>query len=61
MLRLGKWDGKIYTEEEVDTMNQCGVCITEEQSQDEDFIKNKHVNDLLECCQCFGCPKSQSK
>lgn len=30
MARLGKFSGKIYKEDEVHTMEECGVCITDE-------------------------------
>lgn len=33
MKRLGKYSGRIYEENEVHTMKECGVCITDERSK----------------------------
>ena len=58
MKRLGKFSGQIYEESEVKDMTECGVCITDEQSNDEEFIQKHHLKDLLDCVTCFGCPKA---
>ena len=34
MKRLGKYSGRIYEENEVHTMKECGVCITDEEAKD---------------------------
>lgn len=59
MKRLGKYSGQIYEEKEVSTMEECGVCITDEQANDEEWIKVHHVGDLVDCLGCGGCPMSQ--
>ena len=55
-MRLGKYSGRIYKENEVKTMQECGICITEDQSKDEEYILKHHVNDLMDCIICCGCP-----
>ena len=58
MKRLGKFSGQIYEENEIKDMPECGVVITDEQANDEEFISKHHVKDLLDCVKCFGCPKA---
>lgn len=58
MKRLGKFSGKIYEKSEVKDMLECGTVISDEQANDEEFIKKHHVKDLLDCAKCFGCPKA---
>lgn len=57
MKRLGKFTGKVY-DENYDFSNcpECCVCISEEQFQDEKYIADHHVKDLLDCLKCMGCP-----
>ena len=59
MKRLGKYSGKIYKDDEIKTMEECGICITDEQAADQEFISTHHLRDLLECAGCIGCPLSQ--
>lgn len=59
MKRLGKFSGKVYEESEVASMTECGVCITDEQANDEEFINKHHLQDLMDCVRCFGCPTAQ--
>ena len=33
-MRLGKYSGKLYAEDEVKNMQECGVCISNEQASD---------------------------
>lgn len=40
-------------------MEECGVCITDKQAKDEDWISKHHMNDLMECITCCGCPLSK--
>lgn len=56
MKRLGKFSGKIYNESETKDMRECGVMISDEQAQDEEFIRIHRIEDLLDCLKCFGCP-----
>ena len=58
-VRLGKYSGRIYEENEVHAMEECGDCITDEQSKDENWTSKHHVSDLMECVKCCGCPLSQ--
>ena len=34
MKRLGKFTGKIYEENEVKNIGECGICITDEQAEE---------------------------
>lgn len=56
MKRLGKFTGKIYDESEIPKMEECGVCISDDQARDEKWVKKHHVYDLAECIRCYGCP-----
>lgn len=58
MKRLGRYSGKIYSEEEVAKMQECGLIITDEQSEDEKYILEKREENLKDCRGCFGCPIS---
>jgi hypothetical protein len=56
MKRLGLFSGKIYEEDEVKGMNECGLCITDEQEHNTEFIEKTKVENLVKCGGCFGCP-----
>ena len=58
MKRLGRYSGKIYSEEEVAKMQECGLIITDEQSEDEKYILEKREENLKDCIGWFGCPIS---
>lgn len=56
MKRLGKLTGRIYEENEIHDMEECGICITDEQANNEKWIKQHHAKDLADCANCRGCP-----
>lgn len=58
-MRLGKYSGKLYTEDEVKNMQECGVCISDEQANNEEWINERHLQDLKDCVICCGCPMAQ--
>ena len=58
MKRLGRYSGEIYSEEEVAKMQECGLIITDEQSEDEKYLSEKRKENLEHCKICFGCPMS---
>ena len=58
-IRLGKFTGNIYKNDEIKSMEECGVVISEEQASSEEWIKKHHARDLVDCCECFGCPASK--
>ena len=60
MKRLGKYSGKVYEENEIQNMDECGTVITDEQAADKDFIKAHHMCDLTQCMLCLGFPTSKS-
>ena len=52
---LGKLTGHIYEKNEIYSMEECGIHITDEQANDEKFVKEHHAKDLAECVNCRGC------
>lgn len=60
MRRLGKFTGKVY-DENYDFSNcpECCVLITEAQANDEQFVSEHHLTDLMDCISCRGCPAAQ--
>lgn len=54
MKRLGKWTGRIYTEEDPHSSKECCTCITDEQAKDEAFISAQRTQDLIDCIDCSG-------
>lgn len=60
MKRLGKFTKKIYDEHyDFSRCPECCTQITEEQAQDEAFIEEHHLKDLMDCVRCFGCPAAE--
>lgn len=60
-MRLGKYkySGKLYTKDEVKNMQKCRLCISDEQANNEEWINERHLQDLKECLTCCGCPMAQ--
>lgn len=56
MKRLGKFSGKIYSEEEIKTMQECGYAISDEQANDPEYIKELYSIVSSDCATCRGCP-----
>ena len=56
MKRLGKLSGKVYSEEEFETMPECGIIITDEQAEDPAFLNELHERESLDCETCRCCP-----
>ena len=57
MKRLGKLTGTIYDNNyDFSQCPECCTCITDEQANDEEFVKQQHLKDLQDCMTCFGCP-----
>lgn len=59
MKRLGMFSGKIYSEDEVNDMYECGFCITDQQASDDTFIEKTKEANLVKCGGCFGCPMAE--
>lgn len=59
MKRLGKFSGKTYNEDEIENMNECSVMLSDSEVDNEDFIAERHLNDLKQCLLCIGCPLAQ--
>lgn len=60
MMRLGKFSGKVYTEE-AENMEECGICISDEKATDEEYCQKHHLKDVMDCIKCFACPMVQYK
>ena len=60
-IRLGRLTGKIYRDDEIDTMVECGIVLTEEQANDELYVKLQYLKNIDDCVDCNGCPASQKK
>lgn len=57
MRKLGKFTGKVYGKDyDFSKCPECCVCISEQQSEDEQFIKERHTKDLMDCLTCMSCP-----
>lgn len=56
MKRLGKLSGKVYSEEEFETMPECGIVITDEQAEDPAFLNELHAKVYIDCESCRYCP-----
>lgn len=41
-------------------MEECGVCIADEHAKDEEWVSKHHIQDLVECIACYGCPLAQN-
>jgi hypothetical protein len=59
MKRLGKFSGKIYAENEVKNMKECGVMLSDSKINNEEFIAKLHIENLRDCVTCMGCPLAQ--
>lgn len=56
MKRLGMYSGGIYEESEAKGMKECGLCITDEQANNKDYIQEQKDKNFLKCSKCLGCP-----
>lgn len=56
MKRMGKLSGKIYTGDEIKTMPECGVPISDEEAANEKFVAIIHAIKSSDCALCRGCP-----
>ena len=59
MKRLGMYSGRIYKENEIKDMEECGLMISDEQANDKEWIANRHSEHIGQCSNCFGCPLKQ--
>lgn len=60
MKRLGMFSGKIYEDHEVSGMNECGLCITDNQAEDSEYINKMKIENLAKCGGCFSCPVAET-
>lgn len=60
MKRLGKFSGKIYDDQyKTEDIKECCQIITDEQSKDEEWLKERHTEHLIHCVGCYTCPLSR--
>ena len=61
MKRLGKFTGQVYDQADFENgkIHECATLITDDQANDEKFIEEHHLTDLMACVKCFGCPEAQ--
>lgn len=63
MLRLGKFTGKIYADEEISKMQECGVCISENES--DLTLARLRILNSIDCSRCVPgnncCPEKNKK
>ena len=58
MKRLGKFSGKIYSEND-DYSSECCIIITDDNATDNSFIKASMAKNAMDCLNCHGCPESK--
>lgn len=57
MARLGKFTGTVYSDDyDFSRCPECCLCLTDEQANDPEFLKEQRNKSLLQCVTCFGCP-----
>lgn len=56
MKRMGKLSGKIYSDDEIKNMPECGIPLTDEQANDHEYIQTIHKAKSKDCEFCRGCP-----
>lgn len=56
MKRMGKLSGKIYSDDEIKTMPECGIYLTDEQANEPEYIRSLHAVKSIDCELCRGCP-----
>lgn len=60
MKRLGKFTMRIYDEDyDFSKCPECCTQITDEQAEDEEFVRKRHIGDLMGCLRCLGCPAAK--
>ena len=60
MKRLGKFTKAIYDETyDFSQCPECCTCISDEEANNEKFIDQHHLKDLMDCVCCFGCPAAE--
>ena len=60
---LGKCSGKVYSEEESETMPECGIRVNDSEAEDPEILKELHANakEALDCESCRACPAYTQK
>lgn len=56
MKRMGKFSGKVYSDEEIKTMPECGIQLTDNQANNPEYVRILHSIKSIDCELCRGCP-----
>lgn len=59
MKYLGKYSGKLYSEEESENMPECGIRVND--SADPGWLEELHARVSLDCERCRACPAYSQK
>lgn len=59
MKGFGLYTGRIYSDAERKDAQECCRIVTDEQASDENYIRDMHMDDLLFCVLCVGCPEAK--
>lgn len=60
MKRIGMYTGKIFSEDEVKNMQECGICISDSDAQDADYVQKKYEHYHKDCISCMACPAARN-
>ena len=59
MKGIGMFTGRIYESDERRTAQECVLCITDKQADDEEQIRIRYTELRIRCQDCYGCPEAQ--
>ena len=59
MKRLGKFTGKIYSDDyDFSNCPECCILISDDIASDKEKVNEKHLDSIKDCVMCFGCPSA---
>lgn len=59
MARIGKYSGKVYDDNQIHLMNECGILIPDSKKDDKSFCENVYKRNFATCATCKGCNKAK--
>ena len=59
MKGVGLYTGRIYDNKEREHAQECCHVVTDKQASDEKYLRDMHMDDLLFCILCCGCPEAK--
>ena len=60
MKRIGMYTGKIYSEDEVKNMQECGICISDSDAYDAEYVRRSYESEHENCIACMSCPAARN-